>query len=73
VSAQIAASVNDNNVLLDTGVAKVAANPLPSTVVVVDMKTPLRLLDQANAPTRVAGTARSPAVHAGGTARSNRC
>ena len=73
-SARIAVSVHDKKVLLDNGVVKVAANPPRCTVAIIDMTTmPPRLLDETNAPTGVAGTARSHAVHVGGMGRSSRC
>jgi DNA-binding beta-propeller fold protein YncE len=61
--AQIAVSVNDNKMVLDNGVPKVAANPQPDTVAIIDMKTlPPRLLDEINVPGSVAGPPLSVAV-----------
>ena len=62
-AAQIAVSVNDNKMVLDNGVPKVAANPQPDTVAIIDMKTmPPRLIDEIEAPASVAGPPLSVAV-----------
>ncbi|MBN8493869.1 MAG: YncE family protein [Burkholderiales bacterium] len=62
-AAQIAVSVNDNKMVLDNGVPKVAANPQPDTVAIIDMKTmPPRLIDEIKAPASVAGPPLSVAV-----------
>jgi len=62
-TAQIAVSVNDNKMMLDNGVPKVVANPLPDTVAIIDMKTlPPRLVDEIEAPASVAGPPLSVAV-----------
>lgn len=61
--AQIAVSVNDNKTVLDNGVAKLAANPQPDTVALIDMKTlPPRLLDEIEVPGSVFGPPLSVAV-----------
>jgi DNA-binding beta-propeller fold protein YncE len=61
--AQIAVSVNDNKMVLENGVPKVAANPQPDTVAIIDLKTlPPRLLDEINVPGSEAGPPLSVAV-----------
>lgn len=63
VQAQLAVSANDHKMFWDNGQTRVAGNPSPDTVTVIDLGvSPARVLGQVNAPTTVAGPPQTVAV-----------
>lgn len=61
--AQIAVSANDHKMYWDNGQTRVAGNPTPDTVTVLDLRaSPVRVLGQVNAPATVAGPPQTVAV-----------
>lgn len=62
-SAQLLVSANDNKAILVDGVGKIAQNPAPDTVSVIDFNaSPPKLLGEVKAPTSVVGPPESVAV-----------
>ncbi len=61
--AQIAVSANDHKMFWENGQTRVAGNPSPDTVTVIDLgANPVRVLGQVNAPATVAGPPQTVAV-----------
>ncbi|MGE3536423.1 MAG: beta-propeller fold lactonase family protein [Candidatus Tectimicrobiota bacterium] len=61
--AQLAVSANDNKLVLVNGASRVAENPAPDTVAILDLKTfPPKILAEIEVPTSVVGPPFSVAI-----------